>query len=211
MIVGVVADAKYNTFRDAPARALFLPFTQAPPRPVMTFVVRPAGDQRQAISAVDGRHRQARPAAEGQGDAAGGSGRRPRWASSDSRRRSPAASRCSRCACRAPASTRRSRSPFPNGERSSPCAARWAPRLATSARPVMRGPLRVALTGIVVAVPCAYALMRAMSALLFGVSPFDLRMVVGLRAGTDHRCGPAAALPAWRASTIDPHECLKAQ
>ena len=52
MIVGVVADAKYNTFRDAPARALFLPYTQAPPRPVMTLVVRPAPSQRQAVEAV---------------------------------------------------------------------------------------------------------------------------------------------------------------
>ena len=57
-IIGVVADARYNTFRDAPARAMFLPFTQAPPRPTMTFIVRPAGDQRQAIEAVVAGHPQ---------------------------------------------------------------------------------------------------------------------------------------------------------
>ena len=43
---------RYNTFRDGPVRAMFLPFTQAPARSTMTFIVRPAGDQRQAIAAV---------------------------------------------------------------------------------------------------------------------------------------------------------------
>jgi hypothetical protein len=50
-IAGVVADARYNSFRDGPVRAMFLPFTQAPPRSVMTFIVRPAGDMNQAIAA----------------------------------------------------------------------------------------------------------------------------------------------------------------
>ena len=76
---------------------------------------------------------------------------------------------------------------------------------------VLRGPLMVALAGIAVAVPCSYALMRAMSALLFGVSPFDLPMVVGCGLGLVAVAVLAAALPAWRASSIDPHECLKAQ
>jgi putative ABC transport system permease protein len=76
---------------------------------------------------------------------------------------------------------------------------------------VLRGPLMVALIGIAIAVPCSYALMRAMSALLFGVSPFDLPIVVGCGLGLVGIAVLAAALPAWRASTIDPHECLKAQ
>jgi ABC-type antimicrobial peptide transport system permease subunit len=79
------------------------------------------------------------------------------------------------------------------------------------ARLVLRGPLLVALIGIAVAVPCSYALMRAMSALLFGVSPFDLPIVAGCGLGLMAIAVMAAALPAWRASTIEPHQCLKAQ
>ena len=41
-----------GVLRDAPARALFLPYTQSPPRPVMTLIVKPSADQRRTIDAV---------------------------------------------------------------------------------------------------------------------------------------------------------------
>jgi len=74
---------------------------------------------------------------------------------------------------------------------------------------VLQGPIRVALAGIVVGVPCAYALMRTVSALLFGVAPFDLMTVLAAGLALLGVAVAAAALPAWRATSIDPQECLR--
>ena len=208
-IIGVVADARYNTFRDTPARVMFLPFTQAPPRSTMTFIVRPAGDQRQTISAVTAAIRahdpQLKVSATPMSSLVEATMGRERFAA-----RSPPGSRCSRCSCPAPACTRRSRSLYPSAGGSSRCGSRSARPGATSRGWSLQGPIRVALAGIVVGVPCAYALMRAVSTLLFGVAPFDLHDGAGVRAW---RCSDvavaAAALPAWRAASIDPQECLR--
>jgi ABC-type antimicrobial peptide transport system permease subunit len=92
-----------------------------------------------------------------------------------------------------------------------------AVRLALGARPanliraVMRDPVRLALAGIAIAVPCTYALMRTISSLLFGVPAFDVPTLLASAAGLLLITAAAAALPAWRAAAIDPHDCLKAQ
>ena len=209
-IVGVVADARYNSFRDAPVRAMFLPFTQAPPRSVMTFIVRPAGDQQQAIGAVTAAFRThdsrlkvtSRPMA----DLVAATMGRERFAGSVAGGLAILALLL--CAAGVYATVG-----FAVSERRREIALRFALGATGGdvAGLVLRGPLLVALIGIAVAVPCSYALMRAMSALLFGVSPFDLPMVAGCGLALTAVAVLAAALPAWRASTIDPHECLKAQ
>ena len=209
-IVGVVADARYNSFRDAPVRAMFLPFTQAPPRSVMTFIVRPAGDQRQAIDAVAaairGHDSRLKITSRPMADLVAATMGRERFAGSVAAGLAILA--LVLCSAGVYATVG-----FAVSERRREIALRFA--LGATGRDVtglvLRGPLMVALAGIAVAVPCSYALMRAMSALLFGVSPFDLPMVVGCGLGLVAVAVLAAALPAWRASSIDPHECLKAQ
>jgi putative ABC transport system permease protein len=210
LIVGVVADAKYNTFRDAPARALFLPYTQAPPRPVMTLVVRPAPSQRQAVEAVVaaiGRHDpRLKIRVSTLADKVAGAMGLERFAAAI------AASLTLLALCLSCAGVY-STVAYAVSERRNELAVRLA--LGASSRDVLHavisGPVRVALVGIVIAVPCAYALMRTISALLFGVAPFDVATILGSVATLILITVAAAALPAWRASTIDPHECLKAQ
>ena len=90
-IIGVVADARYNTFRDAPARAMFLPFTQAPPRSTMTFIVRPGRRRAADDRGGHGRHPRPRPAAEGHRRRRCRAWSRRRWGGSGSRPRSPPA------------------------------------------------------------------------------------------------------------------------
>ena len=209
-IVGVVADARYNTFRDDPVRAMFVPFTQAPPRSVMTFIVRPAGDQRQAMGAVTaairGHDPRLKVTATPMADLVEATMGRERFAASVAGGLTLLA--LALCCAGVYATVG-----FGVSERRKELALRCA--LGATGRDVaglvMRGPLLVALIGIAVAVPCSYALMRAMSALLFGVRPFDLPMVVGCGLGLVAVAALAAAAPAWRASTIDPRECLKAQ
>ena len=210
MIVGVVADAKYNTFRDAPARALFLPYTQAPPRPVMTLIVRPAHTQRQAVEAVVpaiGRHdSRLKIRVSTLADKVAGAMGLERFAAAI------AASLTLLALCLSCAGVY-STVAYAVSERRNELAVRLA--LGASSRDVLHavisGPVRVALVGIVIAVPCAYALMRTISALLFGVAPFDVATILGSVVTLILITVAAAALPAWRASTIDPHECLKAQ
>jgi predicted permease len=209
-IVGVVADARYNSLRDAPVRAMFLPFTQAPPRSMMTFIVRPAGDQRQAIGAVTAAIRahdsRLKVASRPMTDLAAATMGRERFAGSVAAGLALLA--LVLCSAGVYATVG-----FAVAERRREIALRFALGATGGdvARLVLRGPLLVALIGIAVAVPCSYALMRAMSALLFGVSPFDLPIVAGCGLGLMAIAVMAAALPAWRASTIEPHQCLKAQ
>ncbi len=208
-IIGVVADARYNTFRDAPARVMFLPFTQAPPRSAMTFLVRPADDQRQMISAVTAAIRSHDPQLKvsampmsGLVEAAMGS---ERFAAAVAAALTVLALVLSFAGVYATVA-------FAVSERRRELAVRFA--LGATGRDVVRlvlhGPIRVALAGIVVAIPCAYALMRAVSALLFGVAPFDLATVMAAGLALLGIAGAAAALPAWRARSIDPQECLRA-
>ena len=209
-IVGVVADARYNSFRDAPVRAMFLPFTQAPPRSVMTFIVRPDGDQRQAIGAVTaairGHDSRLKVTSRPMADLVAATMGRERFAGSVAAGLALLA--LALCSAGVYATVG-----FAVAERRREIALRFALGATGTdvAGLVLRGPLMVALIGIGAAVPCSYALMRAMSALLFGVSPFDLPVVAGCGLGLVAVAVLAAALPAWRASRIDPHECLKAQ
>jgi predicted permease len=210
LIVGVAADAKFNTFRDAPARALFLPYTQSPPRPVMTLIVKPAADQRRTIDAVVPAIARHDPRLKVRvttlADQAAATVGVERFAAAT------ATTLTFLALCLACAGVYSTVAHAVSERRSE-----LAIRLALGATPnkliraVMRDPVRLALAGIALAVPCTYALMRTLSSLLFGVSAFDLPTLLASAAGLILTTAAAAALPAWRASTIDPHECLKAQ
>jgi predicted permease len=207
-IVGVVADARYNTVRDAPARVMFLPFTQAPARSTMTFIVRPAGDQRQAISAVTAAIRahdpQLKVSATPMSSLVEATMGRERFAASVAAALTLLALVLSCAGVYATVA-------FAVSERRRELAVRFALGATGRdvARLVLQGPIRVALAGIVIGVPCAYALMRAVSALLFGVAPFDLVTVLAAGMVLLGVAVAAAALPAWRATSIDPQECLR--
>ena len=151
-IVGVVADAKYNTLRDGPARALFLPYTQSPPRTVMTLVVRPATDQRQAVEAVVpaiARHDpRLKVSVSTLAEKAAGTMGLERFAAAI------AASLTLLALCLSCAGVY-STVAFAVSERRTELAVRLALGATTRdvLRAVVRGPVRVALVGIVIAVP----------------------------------------------------------
>ena len=156
-IIGVVADARYNTYRDAPARAMFLPFTQAPPRATMTFIVRAAGDERQMIGAVTAAIRAHDPLLKVTtatlSSLVDGTMGRERFAASVAAGLALLALVLSCAGVYATVA-------FAVSERRRELAVRFALGATTRdvARLVVRGPMRVALVGIVVAVPAAYAL-----------------------------------------------------
>ena len=207
-IIGVVADARYNTYRDGPVRAMFIPFTQAPPRTTMTFIVRAAGDERQAIGAVTAAIRAHDPLLKvtttTMSSLAAGSMGRERFAASVA---SALALLALVLSCAGVYAT----VAFAVAERRRELAVRFALGATTRdiARLVVGGPVRVALVGIVVAIPAAYGLMRGMSTLLFGVPPFDVPMLLACGLTLIALAAAAAALPAWRAASIDPQECLR--
>jgi predicted permease len=207
-IVGVVADARYNTLRDQPVRAMFVPFTQAPPRSTMTFIVRPAGDQRQAIEAATAAIRGHDPVLKvttaTMSSLVEATMGRERFAASVAAALAVLALILSCAGVYATVA-------FAVSERRQELAVRFAlgatPR--DIERLVIRGPIRVALFGIAAAMPCAYGLMRAISSLLFDVPAFDVWMVMASGLGLLGIAALAAAVPAWRAASIDPQECLR--
>jgi predicted permease len=207
-IIGVVADARYNTYRDTPVRAMFVPFTQAPPRPTMTFIVRAAGDHRQAIGAVTAAIRAHDPVLKVTtttlSSLVDATMARERFAASVAAALALLALVLSCAGVYATVA-------FAVSERRRELAVRFALGATTRdiARLIVGGPMRVTVAGIVLAVPAAYGLMRGMATLLFGVPPFDLPMVLACGLALAAVAAAAAALPAWRAASIDPQECLR--
>jgi predicted permease len=207
-IIGVVADARYNTYRDPPVRGMFLPFTQAPSRTTMTFIVRPRGDDRQMIGAVTTAIRAHDPLLKVTtatlSSLVEGTMARERFTGSVAAALALLALVLSCAGVYATVA-------FAVSERRRELAVRFA--LGATTRDILRlivaGPMRVTLVGIVLAVPAAYALMRGMATLLFGVPPFDLPMVLACGLALVALAAAAAALPAWRAASIDPQECLR--
>ena len=65
--------------------------------------------------------------------------------------------------------------------------------------------------GMSIAIPATWALGRWIEAQLFGVSPFNARMIL-LASGVLALVGLAAALlPGWRAATVSPVDALRAE
>jgi predicted permease len=76
---------------------------------------------------------------------------------------------------------------------------------------VMREGVLLALAGVVLGLLGAVALTRAIRQLLYGVRPLDGITLVGVVALVAIVALVAAAVPAWRATRIDPQESLRSE
>jgi predicted permease len=76
---------------------------------------------------------------------------------------------------------------------------------------VARDALLMVTAGIAVALPAVWTLRRFVEAQLFGVSAFDGWTLAGVSAGLALVALAAAALPAWRASRLDPSVVLRVE
>ena len=207
-IIGITADARYNTLRDEPVRAMFLPHTQSPTRPAITFVVRPAGDPAQAMNAVTGAIRAFEPRLKltvtPLADVVAATLSRERFVARLAAVLSSLALFLSCAGLYAAVA-------YGVSERRGEMAVRLA--LGATSRDivslVLRDPLRTTTLGIIVGVPAAYAAMRSISALLFGVAPFDIVTMAACALALIGITTAAALWPARRAAAINPQECLK--
>ena len=76
-------------------------------------------------------------------------------------------------------------------------------------RAVLRQSAIVVAIGSAVGIPAAMLSSRSLSSLLYGVTPFDARVLGGAVAALLGVATIAAALPAWRASRVDPLVALR--
>lgn len=207
-IVGVAADAQYSTLRDAPVRALFLPYGQAPPRASMTFLVTASGDIRGAMTSAMETARRHDPQLKLRATTL-----EDQVTSTLSRERFVAAlaSGLSGLALFLSCAGLYGAVAYAVSERRHELAVRLA--LGASRGDVIRmmisDPLKVAAVGIAAGIPAVYAVMRGLSALLYGISPFDGWTLAACAAALLVIAAAAAFWPARRASTIAPIECLK--
>ena len=206
-IVGIVADALYNTLRDEPVRAMFVSYEQVR-RPAMAHIIRAAGDPaatmkaaREAVLAHDPR---LRPRIATADELMTVSLARERFFASIAWALSGLALILA-CAGLYAAVT------YAVSQRRGELAVRIA--LGASPRDVMslvlRDPLTTTIVGIVVGVPGVYIVMRSAASLLFGVSPFDLPTIVLCGIALVTVGVLAAAWPARRALAIDPVAALR--
>ena len=206
-IVGVVADAHYNTPREEANRTMFLPYASAQ-RSSMAHIVRMTADPargmqavRDAITAYDSRLR-------------------PRFATIDELKTTSLTRErffaliawvLSSLALLLAAAGLHAAVAYAVSQRRGELAVRLA--LGASSRDVilliLRDPLITTLAGVAAGVPAAYVVMRSAAALLFGVAPFDLPTIVISANGLVAVSLLAAAWPARRALTIDPVAALR--
>jgi predicted lysophospholipase L1 biosynthesis ABC-type transport system permease subunit len=208
-IVGIAADAHYDTLRDVPARAVFTPFTQSPPRSAMTFVVRPAGASETAITnvlaAIRGHDPRLSVQVTSLAEAVRATLMRERFLAIVALVLSCVGVFLSCAGLYAAVS-------YATAER----GAELAVRIALGAtRPdivslVLREPVRVALAGIGIGLPGAYGIMRAASSLLYGIDPLDIPSVAIACVVLIAAVAAAAVWPAVRAGRIDPLAALRA-
>jgi predicted permease len=71
--------------------------------------------------------------------------------------------------------------------------------------------LRPALIGLAVGVACSFASERLIRSVLFGTSPLDLSVFVSVIATLLLVASAACAIPAWRASRLDPMQALRTE
>jgi ABC-type antimicrobial peptide transport system permease subunit len=76
---------------------------------------------------------------------------------------------------------------------------------------VVRDAVWMIAIGIAAGIPLSLGAMEAAKALLFGLSPTDPRTVVAALTGLAAAAALAGAVPAWRASRLDPNVVLRAE
>ena len=79
-----------------------------------------------------------------------------------------------------------------------PCRAAWR------SAPALRRGLALTALGITLGVAAALAATRAITSLLYGVSPLDAVTYLGVVALLSVVALIAGSLPAWRAARVDP-------
>lgn len=77
--------------------------------------------------------------------------------------------------------------------------------------PVLAESLKLTALGVAAGVPASLALTRLLEKLLYGVTPGDWRVLGGIALGLLGVAVLAAAVPAWRASRIDPLTALRSE
>jgi predicted permease len=206
-IVGVVADAHYNTLRDDPVRALFVPYGPVQ-RTQMVHVIRTNGAiapvmaaVRDAIVAHDGRLRPTLVSGE---DVLAAAVARETFLATVA---TVLAALAVALACAGVYAV----VAYSVSRRQAELAVRLA--LGASTRDVialvLRDPLVTALAGAAAGIPGAYLLMRSARSLLFDVAVFDPTIVLACAMGLV-ACGLlAAAWPASRATRVDPVGVLR--
>jgi putative ABC transport system permease protein len=73
---------------------------------------------------------------------------------------------------------------------------------------VIRSGMRYALAGTTVGLVAVTGFSHALSSLLFGLAPFDLRTFAAVGVGFAVVALVANGIPAWRAATVNPMEAL---
>jgi hypothetical protein len=76
---------------------------------------------------------------------------------------------------------------------------------------VAKESLSLAAIGVVVGLPGAIAVMRAVSGMVFGLSPIDPTSLIVAAAVLVTTCLAASAVPAWRAANVDPVSALRVE
>jgi predicted permease len=208
-IVGVVADAHYDSPRELPPRAMFVPFTQVGSRPRMTLIVRPRPGA-QVAAAVTAAIRDFDPTARV--TVATG---HERLAATLARERFVAflvAALSLFGVCLASAGLYGAVS-YAISERRKELAVRVA--LGATRRDVLslilQRPLRTTLAGVAFGVPAAWMTMRLLDALLFGIPRFDPAGLAASAAMVVALTLAATIQPVRRALGIDAQECLKCE
>jgi predicted permease len=78
-------------------------------------------------------------------------------------------------------------------------------------RTMLRGPLGQTMIGLAIGAPLALLAVRAISAQLYGVEPQNPAVLGGAMLALAASAVVAAAVPAWRAASVDPTRALRAE
>ena len=201
-IVGVVADARYNSLREAAPRAMFVPYAPMQ-RASMAHIVRSDGDPaatmiavRHAIAGHDGR---LRPRFSTADDLLGANVGRERFFAT-------IATVLSLLAVSLACAGLYGAVAYGVSQRTSELAV----RIALGATPrriaalILGDPLRTTIAGVSAGIPASYLLMRSAESLLFGVGAFDPLTILACAAVLVIAATAAALWPAFRATRVDP-------